>query len=121
MPIPIQKSFSYLGQMICPANKEEAGYDKQYFERVNYVTASIKGFGRPFGYPKNSNGNKAYDPASYASIPMPRTAVVIEDADFVNYHVLDYINRLPPLPLHINLTRNTLYFDGHIEGVEYLP
>jgi type II secretory pathway pseudopilin PulG len=121
IPISLKNNFSYLEQMVCPTNKEQVGYDKQYFERVNYLTASIKGFGRPFGYPKNSNGTKDYAPASYTSIPSPSTAVVMEDADFINYPVPTFINRLPPLPLHINTIRNTLYFDGHLESIEHLP
>jgi hypothetical protein len=94
---------------ICPSN-EEIETDMNIISRVNYRSNYIKDFGIPFGRKANNQM-----PKRITELPTTH-GYLLQDADFDNYPY--FKNHLPQLPVHPNLTRNTLFADGKVRSMD---
>jgi len=107
-PITSASGIKYNPVFICPTN-ENFTLSKPIYSRVIYRTNNIKGFGIPFG--RKASNQK---PRKMLDLPNAK-GFLLQDADDINYPY--YLDEMPDLPVHMNLTRNTLFADGRIEAI----
>lgn len=107
----LNSGVTYNEAMVCPSN-QEITTSRNYFDRQNFMTFSIKSFGRPFGRPNEAKEPEA--PKLMSQIPKPQENIVLKEADFLNYPYPGK-SAMPEFPVHFNTTRNVLYFDGHLD------
>ena len=112
-PLTNESGLKYNPAFICPTN-EEMDTSVPIETRVNYRSNYIKGFGIPFG--RKANNQK---PKMITQLPND-IGYLLQDADDINYPY--FLEALPDLPVHSNLTRNTLFTNGSvgITDLDYL-
>jgi len=102
---------NYLNEMLCPENFE-LDLNINPYRRTGFLASYIRGLGYPFGRPNFSLPKKVYE------IPNLSQNTAMIEADFNNYPYIG-INRISEFPMHFGIYRNSLYFDGHVDTIDF--
>lgn len=102
----------YLNEFICPSN-QDLDLTPSVESRTQFL---VTGKSNYFGYPKTSYSGAQKDPKKFNQVSMPATTWAVTDADRKNAGWLKS-GYAPDNPLHTDISRNHLFFDGHIDNL----
>lgn len=102
----------FLNELICPSS-QELELIPSVESRTQFI---VNGKNVYFGYPKTSYSGPETSPKKFNQVSSPSTFWAITDADRKNAGWLK-AGYAPDLPLHTDISRNYLYFDGHIDNL----
>lgn len=102
----------YLNELICPSN-QDLELNPSVESRTQFLVTSKSNY---FGYPKTSYSGAQKDPKKFNQVGTPTQTWAVTDADRKNAGWIKSGDG-PDLPLHTDVSRNYLYFDGHIDNL----
>jgi len=106
---------SFLPDYLCPSNRD-IDLNLSLEARTHYRVSQLNKY--PFGYPVNADNPVAKIPKRLHEIPELHKNWSFTDVDRINATWFS-AGDAPELPIHTNVSRNYLYFDGHVSNELY--